>query len=398
MNVGIIISLYLLTPIVIIFLFKKYLFFQKVGTVILAYAVGIVLALSGQLPTEGIPEYNTLHNVQEWLMNLTVPLAIPLMLFNSDFKLWTKSLPKTMMALIGGIVSVVVAVIAAFFLFRSQGVEYEANVAALMTGIYTGGTMNFAAVGKALNVDSNTMTLVLTFEMIITFPLIIFIVSGGYKVFRKMLPFSDIQTNKKVPHTAFGNENVFENYGEMFSAKIFPKMMIGLLLSIGCLAVGAAISMLIGTLFHWDKKLNEMVIILTITTLAIILSFNKKIRELPRTFELGMFFILIFSVVVASQFDIYSLKTEGLQILFFILFVMIVSIGLHLLFSRFAKVSGDLFTVAHVALLCSPPFIPPIVSAMNNRKVLISGIVIGLIGYAVGTYLGILLSWLLGIF
>lgn len=398
MNIWIVTSLYILTPILIIFLFKKYQFLQKVGTVILAYAVGIALALFGQLPAIGTSDYATLQSIQEKLMSLAVPLAIPLMLFNSDFKLWTKSLPKTMMALIGGIISVVVAIVAAFFIFRFQVIDHGANVAALMTGIYTGGTMNFAAVGKALNIDPNTMTLVLTFEMIITFPLLIFIVSGGYKVFRKILPFADEQASRRRTHKEFAEENVFENYGGMFTSKIFPKMMLGLLLSIGCLAIGAGISMLIGMLLHWDKKLNEMVIILTITTLAIALSFNKKIRELPRTFELGMFFILVFSVVVASQFDIYSLKTEGLNICFFVLFVMLVSVGLHLLISRFAKVSGDLFTVAHVGLLCSPPFIPPIVSAMNNRKVLISGIVIGLIGYAVGTYLGVLLSWFLGLF
>jgi uncharacterized membrane protein len=398
MNIWIVTSLYILAPILIISLFKKYRFLQKVGTVILAYAVGIILALFGRLPAAETSDYATLHTVQEWLMNIAVPLAIPLMLFNSDFKLWTKSLPKTMMALLGGIISVIVAVVSAFFIFRSQGIEHGANVAALMTGIYTGGTMNFAAIGKALNVDANIMTLTLTFEMLITFPLLIFIVSGGYKVFRKILPFSDEQATRRRQYKEFSDENIFENYGGMFAPKIFPKMMRGLLLSIGCLAIGAGISMLLGTLFHWEKKLNEMIIILTITTLAIALSFNKKVRELPRTFELGMFFILIFSVVVASQFDIYSLKTEGLNILFFILFVMLVSIGLHLLFSRFAKVSGDLFTVAHIGLLCSPPFIPPIVSAMKNRKVLISGIVIGLIGYAAGTYLGVLLSWFLGLF
>ncbi|MDR1346464.1 MAG: DUF819 family protein [Bacteroidales bacterium] len=398
MNIWIVISLYILAPVLIIFLFKKYQLLQKVGTVILAYAIGIVLALFGQLPVAGSADYNTLHSVQEWLMNIAVPLAIPLMLFNSDFKLWTKSLPKTMMALIGGIISIVIAVVAAFFIFRSWDIENISDVAALMTGIYTGGTMNFASVGKALNIDPNTMTLALTFEMIITFPLLIFIVSGGYKVFRKILPFADEQATRRRKHKEFSDENIFENYGGMFSSGVFPKMMLGLLLSIGCLAIGAGISMLLGTVFHWEKKLNEMIIILTITTLAIALSFNKKIRELPRTFELGMFFILVFSVVVASQFDIYSLKTEGLQIFFFILFVMLVSVTLHLLFSRFSKVSGDLFTVAHVGLLCSPPFIPPIVSAMGNRKVLISGIVIGLIGYAAGTYLGILLAWFLGLF
>ena len=74
---------------------------------------------------------------------------------------------------------------------------------------------------------------------------------------------------------------------------------------------------------------------------------------------------------------------------------MLTAIIIHLILCKIFKVSGDLFTVAIVGMLCSPPFIPPIVGAMNNRKVLISGIVIGLAGYAVGTYLGLLLSVLL---
>ena len=82
----------------------------------------------------------------------------------------------------------------------------------------------------------------------------------------------------------------------------------------------------------------------------------------------------------------------------FVLYVMMVSVILHIIFSRITKVPGDLFTVAHVGLLCSPPFIPPIVGAMKNKKVLISGIVIGLVGYAVGTYIGVLLFTLFKLF
>ena len=59
---------------------------------------------------------------------------------------------------------------------------------------------------------------------------------------------------------------------------------------------------------------------------------------------------------------------------------------------------GDLFTVGITSLLCSPPFVPPIVEAMGNRKVLLSGIVTGLAGYAIGNYLGILVAWILGVF
>ena len=57
----------------------------------------------------------------------------------------------------------------------------------------------------------------------------------------------------------------------------------------------------------------------------------------------------------------------------------------------------NMFTVGHISLLCSPPFVPPIVEALGNRKVLISGIAIGLVGYAIGTYLGSLFATLLGL-
>ena len=154
------------------------------------------------------------------------------------------------------------------------------------------------------------------------------------------------------------------------------------------LAIAAGLALLI------TGKLNELVIILTITTLAIAASFSQKIRNLPKTFELGMFFILIFSVIVASKFDIYSIDSSALAVMGFIAFIMLSALVIHLILCRIFKVNGDLFVVGQVGLLCSPPFIPPVVGAMGNRKVLISGIVIGLVGYAVGTYLGLLLSLL----
>ena len=60
-----------------------------------------------------------------------------------------------------------------------------------MVGIYTGGTMNFAAIGKALNIDPNLLITSLTFEMLITFPFIVFLIAGGFRIFRKLLPYSD---------------------------------------------------------------------------------------------------------------------------------------------------------------------------------------------------------------
>ena len=378
--------IYLLFPVIIILLFQKFVIVQKIGTVLIAYLVGIVMALSGLFPSPS--ESVEMRTLQDWFMNITVPLAIPLMLFNCNFKLWTKSLPKTFTALICGLIAIVVSVIISYLVFKSSKIQDLPDLSALMVGIYTGGTMNFAAIGKALNIDPNLLITSLTFEMLITFPFIVFLIAGGFRIFRKLLPYSDKSITVEINGEDLENGS-FESYKGMFKKNTFSKTLIGLGLSFLFMVIGAGLSLLI------TGKLNELVVILTITTLGILASFNQKVRELPKTFELGMFFILIFSIVVASQFNIQAINNEVFNVFWFVLVVLCLSIFVHFLLCRLFKVSGDLFTVAIVGMLCSPPFIPPIVGAMKNKKVLISGIVIGLIGYAVGTYLGVLLSVIL---
>ena len=389
----IIIALYILVPVLIIECFKRWSWMHKVGTVVAAYAVGIIFALTGFVHFE--PETAaalTFSKLQSTIMSVAVPLAIPLMLFNCDFKLWTKALPKTIWSLVGGIIAVLAAVVSGYFIFRTHEVPEFNKVAAMMTGIYTGGTMNFNALGASLGVDKTVMAIVLAFEMVFTTPYIFFIIGGGYKVFRKILPYNDEEKNEKGKGKGEREEvksKDIANYHGMFARKNIGGMFAGLGLSVLFLAIGAGLALLI------TGTLNELVVILTITTLSIIASFFKKVRELPKTFELGMFFILIFSVIVASLFDIHSVNGGSLMIGMFVLWVMLIAATLHLLFCRFAKVSGDLFCVSQIALLCSPPFVPPVVGAMKNKKVLISGIVIGLVGYAVGTYLGVAIALLL---
>ena len=383
-----IIALYILVPVLIIECFKRWRWMQKIGTVVAAYAIGILFALTGFVHFEvGTEAAATFSKLQSTIMSVAVPLAIPLMLFNCDFKLWTKALPKTLWSLVGGILAVLVAVISGYFIFRTPDVPEFNKVAAMMTGIYTGGTMNFNALGASLGVDKTVMAIVLAFEMVFTTPYIFFIIGGGFKIFRKILPYEDITRRGRTDESIESKD--IENYHGMFTRTNLGGMLIGLALSLLFLAIGAGLALLI------TGTLNELVVILTITTLSIIASFFRKVRELPKTFELGMFFILIFSVIVASLFDIHSVNGGSLMIGLFVLWVMLAAALLHLGFCRIAHVSGDLFCVSQIALLCSPPFVPPVVGAMKNKRVLISGIVIGLIGYAIGTYLGVTIAFLL---
>lgn len=380
MKLLLIATVYLIGPVIILLLFNYAKSMRKLGTILMAYGVGILLSLLNLTPTPAA-QAASIASLQEWIMNLAVPLAIPLMLLSSDFTLWRKSLKKTFHALLGGVIAVVLAIVLAFLVFDHQGIKDFWKAAGMMIGMYTGGTMNFAAIGQSLHVDPTTFTLFSTFEMVLSFLFLLFIVGGGYRFFRWVLPYSDTALTKDLSQVE--TEFNFEDYKGMLKPRIFGKMMLGFLLSLGFVVVGAGLSLAL------TGKLNELVIIFTITALAIGFSFVKPIRELPKTFELGMFLIVLFSIVIASQFDLKSLNLSNLSIIGFIAFVIFAATLLHLLISKLFKIPGDLFTVAHVALLYSPPFVPPVAGAMHNKKVLISGIVIGLVGYAVGTYLGV---------
>ena len=177
-KVYIILACYIIFPILIIEAFKRWTIVQKIGTVVLAYAVGIIASLCGVFNFATPEIAASFSKLQSTIMNVAVPLAIPLMLFNCDFKLWTKSLPKTTWALVTGIAAVIIASISGYFIFRNNVPEI-AKVTGMMAGIYTGGTMNFNALGAALKVDRSVMAIVLAFQMLITTPYIFFLLGGG---------------------------------------------------------------------------------------------------------------------------------------------------------------------------------------------------------------------------
>ena len=190
-KVYIILACYVLFPLLIIEGFKRWTVVQKIGTVVLAYAVGIIASLCGLMQFPDPEVAASFSKLQSTVMSVTVPLAIPLMLFNCDFKLWTKALPKTAWALVTGLASVVIAVVTGYFIFRNN-VPEAANVAGMMTGIYTGGTVNFNALGASLGVDKSVMAIVLAFQMVITMP---YIFGNSFSVtIQKMFIESTVKT------------------------------------------------------------------------------------------------------------------------------------------------------------------------------------------------------------
>jgi len=111
-----------------------------------------------------------------------------------------------------------------------------------------------------------------------------------------------------------------------------------------------------------------------------------------------MYFIYIFSMTVASMADFGNLDLGGsLNLLGYLALAVFGSLLLQVLMARIFRIDSDTMVISSVAFICSPPFVPMMAGAMKNRRVLASGLAIGVFGYAAGNYLGYLMFRLLSL-
>ena len=81
--------------------------------------------------------------------------------------------------------------------------------------------------------------------------------------------------------------------------------------------------------------------------------------------------------------------SKYIYILYYIAFVVFGSLALQILLARLFKISGAMTLTSSISLINSPPFVPMVAAVLHDKSVILPGIAIGLLGYAVGNYLGI---------
>jgi uncharacterized membrane protein len=157
----------------------------------------------------------------------------------------------------------------------------------------------------------------------------------------------------------------------------------GLALAIFGVSAGAA--MLV------NESYFMVVVILMLSTLGITASFWAPVRRLEKSFDAGMYLVYIFCVVVASMANLGNLDFKGgLYLLLYVFFVIFVSLIIQALLSKLMRIDADTMVMSSVAFINSPPMVPMMAAAMKNRDVIITGLGIGIVGYAVGNYFGFL--------
>ncbi|HKK43114.1 MAG TPA: DUF819 family protein [Bacteroidales bacterium] len=412
----ILLIVYFAFPLVIIWMCKRWSPLRKIGSIVLAYAFGLLLGTSGLLPhgSDGYrmnlqgrasvpkPEMETLlasgtitqedvfvnsiAAAQDMLISIIVPLAFPLLLFSLNIRRWIRFAKDGFISMILALVSVIVIIISGYFIFKNL-VPDSWKVAGMLVGIYTGGTPNLVSLKVALGVDPNLFVMTSTYDMLMGAVTLIFFITSGPRFFRSILPAFKHNGDRNGVEAAISETESFEDFSGMLKKDKLGPLLKALGLAVLIFLVSFGISLLL-------PGISQMVVvILSITTLAIVASLIQWINKIEKTFQLGMYFILVFSFTVASMADlsiIFSIKFLGLFV--YVFFAYFGSLFLHLLLSKIFRVNADDYLITTTAFVFSPPFVPVVAGALKNKDVIITGITVGIIGYVIGNYMGVALG------
>jgi uncharacterized membrane protein len=366
---------YVLFPGVIIYLCLRFPLLDKIGMVILCYAVGLLLGNSGILP-------QTVTGIQNILCEVTVALSLPLLLFSLDMRQWVGLAGKTILSLCLAIISITAISLAGFFWLPGVG---NWKLVGMAVSVYTGGTPNLAAMKTGLSVDPDLYLAFHTYDIFVSLLCIVFFITVAQRVFLVFLPRFQ-GTGPSTKDMALEEES--QSYRQILTPRTVKGLVLALVLS------AAIVGMSIGLSGLAPKSQSTAVTILMITTLGLGASFIAPVRAIDKSFQLGMYLIMIFCLTVSSMADLRQLADINLPLLGYILTCVFGSLFLHALLCRLFKIDTDTFIITAASAICSPPFVPVVAAALKNRAVIISGLTTGIIGYALGNYLGITMAYM----
>lgn len=370
------ILLILFLPLAIVYLSKRYAAPEWLSPVVLCYALGMLMANSPMLLD---------FQISQDASSAAVLLGVPLLLLSSDIKLWKKQAKVVMLSFALCVLSGMFCSFLAGHYFGHQ-MQDSGKIAGMLVGLYTGGTPNMAMISKGLNVPNDVFVVLNTADILGGGIYLLFLTSIAKKWLSRFLPAyksTGQQSTTAEQQDPFDFWNIgFKNAG----------YALGVALSVIGLAVGLTF-LIYGNL----GESSTAVLIVSLTSFSTVASLFKRIRHLKGSYTMGMYGMLCFCVAagMSANFSEVIGKTPVLVLCTFA--VLIGTISLHYVLAAFFKIDVDTAIITSTAAIFGPPFIGQVAGAINNKEVVLSGMTTGVLGLAIGNYVGILVAYLVGV-
>ncbi|MDH5630655.1 MAG: DUF819 family protein, partial [Gammaproteobacteria bacterium] len=313
--------------------------------------------------------------VYDSIFSFLLPTAIPLLLFRADIRKIINEAGHTLIAFVLGVIGVLLGVLTAHFLIPVG--EFAAETAGLYTATYTGGSANFAAVTVATEFQKGTeLTALIAADIIATnIQLIVLIALPGILIIKQYFPAEFNQAEKV-------EKKVDKNLPYIVKSLNLTGLALSLTLAIFLVVLGKWMAMLSGS--------DAMAILFT-TAFALIIAnlMPGVVKLLSGDYELGLFLVFLFLAAVASTADAWTLLETGPIFFYYAMLLLFVHTVFVLVAGKILKIKLSDLIIGSTACIGGTTTASAVASAKGWNHLIAPGILIGTLGNAIGTFLGV---------
>ncbi len=367
---------------------QKYSWASKLSGAIIALAGAMLLANLQIIPVQS-PVYDAV-----W--SYVVPLSIPLLLFQSNIvKIWKESGRLLIIFLISS-AGTVAGAIAGFYILRSFIPQID-MIAAMLTGSYTGGSVNFAAMAARFEVPeglvsstvvADNLLMALYFLVLITIPAINF--------FRERFGTPYIDELEKNTD----NDNQAASYWQRKDISL-SDIALAVGTSFAIVAVAFTLAEFFRDVIPGDSNaflsivrgiIGDDYLMLTTLTMLLVTFVPRYFESINGAQEIGTFLIYIFFVVIGVPASIPLIIQNAPIILIFAAIMVLVNMIISFSVGRLFKFDLEEIILASNANIGGPTTAAAMAISRGWVKLVGPILIIGTLGYIIGNYLGTMIG------
>lgn len=315
----------------------------------------------------------------DFVFSYFVPVLIPLFLFKANLRRMLFETTRMTMAFLlasaGTILGVIVAVSLLDLSALAPGADIdpalrEAGIAGLFTSTYIGGSVNYAALGEitGLRTDASFFSAATATDNLF---------SAVFLGVLALLPGWNWLARRYRPHVESGDAADHDRIQPITATSL----TLALAAAIGFVAVGDAVTNAIGI-----PSLRYAVI--TSLVVVVATAVPQWMERLHGGFELGIGLAFVFFAAIAAGADLVAMVRIAPLLVVLVVILLSVHLAVLLTAGRFLGLTiPELVTASNAAVLGATTA-PALAAARGWNDLVTPGVLVGVLGYALGTFAG----------
>jgi len=339
--------------------------FAKAGSAAIAIVIALILSNLGIIPGDS-PVYDVLQGPGVLAGIVLVLLSVNLSSIRAAGR------PMLAAFALGALGSVLGATTMGVLLRGSIGPDAW-KLSGQFTGTYVGGGMNFAAIGQALETRSDLFTAGIAADVIVT---------AIWLVVCLVIPHTTPATEPGAPAREVDPlGTLLHSSGGPMTLNDFAGLTT---IALGTLAASEQLASLV-------PVIPKMI---WITTLALVLAQVPFVRKLSGSVVLGNFMVLLFLAGNGAQSVVARIIEVGPSIFYFAAGTVAVHGAVLFGLGRVFSLGGDFLAIASQANVGGSTTAMALAGSRNRPDLILPGFAVGMLGNAIGNYLGLAIGHL----